>query len=172
MTDKQQKFVKFLVLVGIILCVSVVAVHILTYFGAQSVLNQISNNPQDFPNNFGVEVGFGLVLLIYMWIFHGIFLVLLIPNVVLKKRFYKNPTKKNKVLDVVFTCLVACGSVPSLIYGIMYCGVIFEILSYGVGVMLVPFVLFVVAQLGYVVASIVQLCVCEVPKMDNQPNLN
>lgn len=163
----KKSFTKLIITLGIILCATMLAVHVLTYIGTMSVSNEVNNNASMYPENFAMEIGLGLALtLIYMWIFHGVLLVLMVPNLIFKKKFANNPTRKAKTLDIVFTCLMVAGSVPSFLFGVSCCSVIFKALSYGLGYILIPFVVFMVAQLAYVVASVVQLIVCKVPKQE------
>ena len=160
MSDKQKVFTKWLYVIGLILCVAIVVVHVISIKGTQMVIDVINAEPERFPDNFGLEIGLGLsITLIYMWIFHALFILFLIPTAIIKNI----SLKKDRVIvaDIVLSCLLVLSSIPSFIYGIMCFGTIFKALSYGVGGVLIPFVVLIVVQLAYVVACIVHLFVCK-----------
>ncbi|MBR5250521.1 MAG: hypothetical protein IKV38_00670 [Clostridia bacterium] len=156
--DKQSKFAKTLSLLNWICVALLVVLNIFNLIAINGVSNEVSANPDRFPDGFSFEFGLGLaIIVIYMWILHSVVVVFSIPTAIFKNK----SSKKGKVVvaDVVFSILTAIATLPVIYIGIVYISLVFEILTYGIGVSLIPMAILVVAQVVLAVFNIIHIIV-------------
>ena len=163
MTEKQKVFTKWLFIIGIALCIAIAIVQAVTYLGTNSVTDAINAQPDRFPEKFGLEIGFGMaIMIIYSSISLAFFIAILIPTALMKRA----SLRKGKVTkaDIVLSCLLVVVGIPSFIFEASCIDTILYALSYGIGAIWLPFVIVFFVQLAYVIACIVHLFVCRKKK--------
>jgi len=156
--NKQSKFAKKLALFNWILIAVLLVVNIFTYATLGSVTDKISANPDAFPEGFSLSMGLGLVIvLVYFWILHGIIIALTVPTAIFKNKSAK--AGKTVVPDIVFTILTAVATLPAIYIACLYFDLLIDACTYGIGGVLIPMAVAIVAQVVLAILNVVHLFV-------------
>ena len=158
MTDQNKRLTKLVGNFTWILSILMVVGFFVALFSIQGVSNKIADYPDKYPQELSM-VGLGLIaLLIHIGIFHAIYVVLAIPASIFKIKSAK--ADRTSVVDLVFSFLMAAISIPALIYGIIFVANTVDLLSYGLGVGFVPYVVVILLHLAILALMVVQLIKC------------
>ena len=158
MTDKKIKLTKLVKNFAWILTILFVVGFFLALAGVQGISDKVTQNPDNYPSDWGM-IGLGLVAMILMLgIFQLIFIVLAIPTAVFKKRSLKDG--RTSVVDMVFTFLLVAISMPCLVYGLIMVVNMFQLFTYGLGFGFIPYTIAILLHLAFVALMIVQLILC------------
>ena len=158
MMDKNKRLTKLVGKLTWILTILMVVTFFVALLSVQSVSNKIADFPDKYPEEWSM-IGLGLVaILIQNGIFQGIYAVLSIPAAIFKGKSAK--AGRTSVVDVVFSFLIVAISLPSLFYGLVFAINTVDLLTYGLGVGFVPYVIAVLLHLTTVVLMVVQIVKC------------
>ena len=158
MTDKNIKLTKRVSKLIWIVPLVLIVTFLVALVGIQSVTDKINANPQNYPEDWGM-IGLGIIaIMVYAGIFQGVFLLLSIPTSILKKKSLKEG--RTNVADVVLTMALAVMGVVAVILGMYFVILTIQFLTYGLGVVFVPYSLAILLHLFVEVLLVVQLIKC------------
>ena len=158
MTDKNAKLTKRVSNLIWLISLALLVTFFVALVGVQGVSDKVTNNPQNYPEDWAM-IGLGIItLIIYAGIFQALFLLFSIPTSILKKKSLT--AGRTSVADLVLTIILALIGLPAVLFGIYFVILTIELLLYGLAVIFLPYAFVILLHILVEALLITQLIKC------------